>query len=275
MFLYPLFYWRQLHVVAEEVAEILVVFCRQKYGGVFEGEWFAVAKPCLREDFAFMIGACVNLYVLCFVEVVEMTQMIHFRNEMSAHEVAEEEGCRLDDKTSPGLTMGEQCQVFAKGVSGGNGVEAVDVLHIFALQCLGLFHIVGSGIKWEDVDEESDDARALFLLDECGVLVDQLGEIERVTLIVVGRYHLVVAEVFVACYLKKAVVVGAWHDDVDVIVPGYHTMMAHSPYGCSCTAVVAQVVCVADTDECLQYVEYGCVPFFLDILDVHCLFVLL
>lgn len=73
MFLYPLFYWRQLHVVAEEVAEILVVFCRQKYGGVFEGEWFAVAKPCLREDFAFMIGACVNLYVLCFIEVVEMT----------------------------------------------------------------------------------------------------------------------------------------------------------------------------------------------------------
>lgn len=187
MFLYPLFYWRQLHVVAEEVAEILVVFCRQKYGGVFEGEWFAVAKPCLREDFAFMIGACVNLYVLCFVEVVEMTQMIHFRNEMFAHEVAEEEGCRLDDKTSPGLTMGEQCQIFAKGVSGGNGVEAVDVLHIFALQCLGLFHIVGSGIKWEDVDEESDDARALFLLDECGVLVDQLGEIERVTLVVVGR----------------------------------------------------------------------------------------
>ena len=55
MFLYPLFYWRQLHVVAEEVAEILVVFCRQKYGGVFEGEWFAVAKPCLREDFAFRI----------------------------------------------------------------------------------------------------------------------------------------------------------------------------------------------------------------------------
>ena len=52
-----MFYWRQLHVVAEEVAEILVVFCRQKYSGVFEGEWFAVAKPCLREDFAFMIGA--------------------------------------------------------------------------------------------------------------------------------------------------------------------------------------------------------------------------
>ena len=32
---------------------------------------------------------------------------------------------------------------------------------------------------------------------------------------------------------------------------------------------------MADTDESLQYVEYGCVPFFLDILDVHCLFVLL
>ena len=32
---------------------------------------------------------------------------------------------------------------------------------------------------------------------------------------------------------------------------------------------------LADTDESLQYVEYGCVPFFLDILDVHCLFVLL
>ncbi len=44
-----------------------------------------------------------------------------------------------------------------------------------------------------------------LLLDECGVLVDQLGEIERVTLVVVGRYHLVVAAFAGACYLKKAV----------------------------------------------------------------------
>ncbi len=64
----------------------------------------------------------------------------------------------LTTKRPQVFTMVEQCQVFAKGVSGGNGVEAVDVLHVFALQCLGLFHIVGSGIKWEDVDEESDDA---------------------------------------------------------------------------------------------------------------------
>lgn len=84
---------------------------------------------------------------------------------------------------------------------GGDGVQLVDNLGVSVLQRLGLLHIVVGGVEWEDVDEEADDARALLLLDERGVAIHNLGEIERVRLGVVGGYNLIFAQVFVLGYL--------------------------------------------------------------------------
>jgi hypothetical protein len=68
---------------------------------------------------------------------------------------------------------------------------------------------------------------------------------------------------------EQTVVVGAWHQYVDVIVPGNHSVVTGGSDGGAGTTVISEVILVADVDECLQYIEYCGVPFLLDVLNIH------
>ena len=68
---------------------------------------------------------------------------------------------------------------------------------------------------------------------------------------------------------EQTVVVGAWHQHVDVIVPGNHSVVTGGSDGGAGTTVISEVILVADVDECLQYIEYCGVPFLLDVLNIH------
>lgn len=107
MFLHSLFHRRVLHVVAEEVAEIGVCLLRQEHGGVLERELLAFAEPFLREYLLVMIRTCIYLYVFCFVEIIEMAQLIHLLDEAAAKNGAEEEACRLDGEATPSFLVGQ------------------------------------------------------------------------------------------------------------------------------------------------------------------------
>jgi hypothetical protein len=71
---------------------------------------------------------------------------------------------------------------------------------------------------------------------------------------------------------EQTVVVGAWHQHVDVIVPGNHSVVTGGSDGGAGTTVISEVILVADVDECLQYIEYCGVPFLLDVLNIHTFF---
>ena len=52
MLLYALLHGRELHVVVEEMAQILVVVLGEQHRGVLERELLAAAEPCLGEYLA-------------------------------------------------------------------------------------------------------------------------------------------------------------------------------------------------------------------------------
>lgn len=195
MFFYSLLHRRELHVVIEEMAEILVVFLRQENRGVLKRKFLALTKPCLWENLLVMIRARIYLHVLRLVEIIEMTHLIHLLDQAMAYLLTEKEAQRLDGKTPQGLLVEEQGEIIPKGIVGRYGIETIDGLGILAIKRLCLFHIVIGGIKREDIYIESDDARTLLLLDEGGLTVHQLGEIQGIRLIVVWRNHLILAKV--------------------------------------------------------------------------------
>lgn len=59
-----------------------------------------------------MVGTCIHQYVLCLIEVIPVTHLVHLLDEAVAHLAAAEEGERLDGKAAPGFLVQEQGDVL-------------------------------------------------------------------------------------------------------------------------------------------------------------------
>ena len=114
MFLHPLFHRWKLHIVAKEMAQILVVFLRQRHFDVLKGEHLSLAKPFLGEYLLIAVRAGIYLHIAGLVIVLAMTYLFHLSQEITAHLGATEVGYRLDDKAAPLLGICEQMYIFAK-----------------------------------------------------------------------------------------------------------------------------------------------------------------
>lgn len=177
MLFYSLLYWRELHIVAKEVAQIGICLFWQQDGGILEREFLSLAQPFLRENLFVMIGTCIYQYVLRLIEVIPVTHLVHLLDEAVAHLAAAEEGDRLDGKAAPGLLVQEQGDELKESIVGGYGIQTVDGLRVFAIQRLCRFQVIVGGIKREDIYVKTDDAGTLLLLDKGGFAIYEFGEI--------------------------------------------------------------------------------------------------
>ena len=70
----------------------------------------------------------------------------------------------------------------------------------------------------------------------------------------------VVAQVGLFADFLEAVVVGAGHKHIDVVVPRYHAVMANGTNSRPATAVIGDMVLLADGYQFLQHIQDDGIP---------------
>ena len=103
--LYALLHRRKLHIVVEEMPQILIIALRKQHGSIFKRKLLPLAEPRLREHLPMTIRTCIHLHVLSLVVVIQMAQPVHLPYQMAAHGRAAEESKGLYGEASPLLLL--------------------------------------------------------------------------------------------------------------------------------------------------------------------------
>lgn len=105
---------------------------------------------------------------------------------------------------------------------------------------------LGHSVDGEHVEINAAQILKVHALYERGVGILNLGKRQRIDAVILGADHLIGLRQPLCGMLNEAVVVRAWHGNVEVVVPRYEALVPHRPYHCACPDVVAQVVLAAD-----------------------------
>ena len=116
---------RQLHIVAKEMAQVMVVAIRQAHFDSFKRELHRSADPRTGIDLLVTIDTTIHHNMARGTKGMTMTDIVHHPQQMTTITPPTQEPARLVTETTPLMSVEQQAEILTKRTMGRDGCQPV------------------------------------------------------------------------------------------------------------------------------------------------------